>query len=267
MAFFQIFIPNYNSSDFIEKGLKSILDQTFKDFVIRIADDQSTDNSVELIRGTQKSVGLEKLTIDILPEKSGYPGSTRNYLIKKYGSSGATYTLFMDSDDWIHDDSCFQKIFDAAAANGLPDLVRLSFAIYQSASNQTPIVLKEETIKDICTSSFIAPWTKAIKTEKLVLFPEKTLFEDIPQHLAQCDILETSCYISHPIVVWNRQKSNTVSLTTNLGKPEYNRKWRASKFRMMADLIDLDLKNEYANKMRDSWFAVGKDWLKEDKIL
>lgn len=267
MPFFQIFIPNYNSSDFIEKGLKSILGQTFQDFIIHIADDQSTDNSVELIREIQKLVGSEKLTVDILPEKSGYPGGTRNYLIRKYGSSGATYTLFMDSDDWMHDNSCFQKIFDAAVANDLPDLVRLSFVIYQSPSNQTPIVLREETIKDICVSSFIAPWTKAVKTEKLVPFPEKTLFEDIPHHLAQCDILETSCYVSHPIVVWNRQKTNTVSLTANLSKPEYNKRWRASRFRMIADLIDLDLKHEYASKMRESWFNVGKGWLKEDKIL
>jgi glycosyltransferase involved in cell wall biosynthesis len=43
-------IPNYNYGIFIEDAIKSVLDQTFKDFELIIIDDCSTDNSVEIIK-------------------------------------------------------------------------------------------------------------------------------------------------------------------------------------------------------------------------
>src|SRR6476660_8884800 len=43
-------IPVYNGDRFIEAAIESVLDQTFKDFEIIIVDNQSTDNTVSLIK-------------------------------------------------------------------------------------------------------------------------------------------------------------------------------------------------------------------------
>lgn len=271
MIFFQILIPNYNSEDWIYKGLKSILDQTYQDFIIHIADDRSTDVSPMIINRLSEFGGSGKITFDILPEKSGYPGGTRNYLIDKYKDSNSVYTLFMDSDDWFHDNECLRRIHDTAIEFGgetdLPDLIRLAFTIYESEKKQTYISVQEETIEAVTTSPFVAPWTKAVRTSKLVKFPEKSLFEDIHQHLAQCDILETCCWVKEPTIVWNRMKENKVSMTANLNTEENQKKLLISRFQMMADLYRLDLKHDYSLKMRDSWLEVGKGWLREEKLV
>ena len=265
MSFFQILIPNYNSKQWIKNGLETILSQSFIDYKIHIADDHSTDLSPEIIKELiEKHPGI--ITLDILPEKSGYPGGTRNYLIDRY--SDGEYTLFMDSDDWLHDDGCLQKIYNAAINGNMPDAIRLSFIIFESEKRQTYCGFKnEDSIQKITTSPFIAPWTIAVKTEKLVKFPENTLFEDIPQHLAQCDILETSAIVEEPIIVWNRQKTNTVSLTANLDKDINKRKLLISRFQMMADLYRLDLTHDYSKAMCESWINVGKGWLKSEKLV
>jgi glycosyltransferase involved in cell wall biosynthesis len=49
-----IIIPNYNHSKYLEERLDCILNQTFKNFEIILLDDNSTDNSVEILNKFQK---------------------------------------------------------------------------------------------------------------------------------------------------------------------------------------------------------------------
>lgn len=44
-----IILPNYNHSNFLEKRLDSIFDQTYENYEVIILDDASTDNSLELL--------------------------------------------------------------------------------------------------------------------------------------------------------------------------------------------------------------------------
>lgn len=52
---FSVCIPNYNYGAFIGKTIQSVLGQTYQNFEILIADNASTDNSVEVIRGFSDS--------------------------------------------------------------------------------------------------------------------------------------------------------------------------------------------------------------------
>lgn len=268
MAFFRIIIPNYNSAKWIDKGLKSIFSQSFPNYVIHIVDDESTDNCMSIIQAW-RNVYPERLCVHRLPKKSGYPGGTRNYCLHgALFTDNADYTLFMDSDDWFCDNQCLQRIYDAAVENNYPDVIRLPFVILESEKKRTYVPLKEGTVKDIAVSPFFAPWTKAIKTEMLVKFPEKTLFEDIPQHIAQLDILETAAYIDDPVIVWNRLKENDVSLTANLRtNAEYRKKLDISTWQLLADLYRMELRHDYSNNARNSWIAFAKQRVKDEGMI
>lgn len=48
MAAISIIMPVYNSKDYIEKAVQSVLNQNFNDFELILVDDGSTDGSSEI---------------------------------------------------------------------------------------------------------------------------------------------------------------------------------------------------------------------------
>jgi hypothetical protein len=63
--------------------------------------------------------------------------------------------------------------------------------------------------------------------------------EDVVQHIAQLDNVETVAAISKGIVKWNRNNTNSCSNNLEL----QNSKWRSSLYRYYADLLDLRVNN------------------------
>ena len=53
--FVSIIVPMYNSSKTIDRCLKSILNQSYKNFKVIIINDGSTDNCDEIVKNYQKS--------------------------------------------------------------------------------------------------------------------------------------------------------------------------------------------------------------------
>ena len=45
-----VIIPVYNSEEFLEESLKSVLNQTYKNLEIIAIDDGSTDNSLKILK-------------------------------------------------------------------------------------------------------------------------------------------------------------------------------------------------------------------------
>ena len=65
MPFFSVVIPTFNQCNFLEKAIKSVLEQTFRDFEIIIIDNFSTDNTRKIIENNKS----EKLFIKDLKMK------------------------------------------------------------------------------------------------------------------------------------------------------------------------------------------------------
>nr|WP_294926811.1 glycosyltransferase family 2 protein [uncultured Flavobacterium sp.] len=91
MAFFSIVIPLYNKVAYIESALKSVLNQTFKDYEIIIINDGSTDNS-EI-----KVLEINDSRIQLLNQKNQGASVARNLGIEKANSD---YIAFLDADDY-----------------------------------------------------------------------------------------------------------------------------------------------------------------------
>ena len=93
-----VFIPCYNCEKYIERAIRSILDQTFQDFDIVVVDDGSKDDSYDIVK---RMMGEDSRIILYRNEKNLGLGRTRNLMFdycKDY-----KYVAPMDADDLAPD--------------------------------------------------------------------------------------------------------------------------------------------------------------------
>lgn len=89
-----IIMPVYNKEKYLDKSIKSILNQTYKNFELIIVNDGSTDNSSRICHKFEQEDSRIKV-IDI--ENNGV-SNARNIGIK---NSSGQYIQFIDGDDYI----------------------------------------------------------------------------------------------------------------------------------------------------------------------
>ena len=94
MTDISVIVPTYNSSLFISKTLKSIINQTLKPYEVIIIDDGSTDNTKEKILSIISQ--NKNINIKLISGLHAGPGSARNIGIK---SAKSKWIAFLDSDD------------------------------------------------------------------------------------------------------------------------------------------------------------------------
>lgn len=106
MTKISIIIPVYNSENFLDKCLNSIINQTFKDIEIICIDDGSTDKSLKILNNF---AGKDN-RITIINQKNSGPSAARN---KGLEIAKGEYVGFVDSDDWV-DLDFYEKLYNSA---------------------------------------------------------------------------------------------------------------------------------------------------------
>ena len=89
-----IVIPVYNASKVISETIRTIQNQTYKNWEAIFVDDHSQDESISIIKNFQKDDGRIKLFV--MKENKKNPAYPRNYGIKK---AKGKYLCFIDADD------------------------------------------------------------------------------------------------------------------------------------------------------------------------
>ena len=97
-----IITVNYNDADGLERTIKSVISQTFKDYEFIIIDGGSTDDSVAVINEYKHHIDYWVSE----PDGGIYPGMNKG-LRKAKGD----YVNFMNSGDSYHSDTVLGKIF------------------------------------------------------------------------------------------------------------------------------------------------------------
>ncbi|MDA8985312.1 glycosyltransferase [Candidatus Pelagibacter sp.] len=102
-----IVIPTYNHAKFIGKALKSVLDQTYKNWEAIVIDNHSTDQTKQILDNyTDPRIKYFKIN------NNGIIAKSRNLGIKK---ATGEWIAFLDSDDWWTEDKleiCFNNIIN-----------------------------------------------------------------------------------------------------------------------------------------------------------
>lgn len=89
---FSVIVPLYNKAPYVEKALRSVLDQTFTDYELIVVNDGSKDDSLAVAKRVLDGSGA----IIIDQENAGVSTARNNGVVASHGD----YICFLDADDW-----------------------------------------------------------------------------------------------------------------------------------------------------------------------
>lgn len=172
-----LIVPIYNSQNYLEKCIKSLISQTLKDIQIILINDGSTDNSEKII----KSFDDERI-VYISKNNEGI-GKTRNLGIDK---AIGEFLAFVDSDDYLNEHFCeymYQKAVnddcDLVVCDFFEDrntLVGIKFKDFKDTNlRETP-----ELINNINLGPCNKLYKKSLFDDKSNRFEENLKYEDAP---------------------------------------------------------------------------------------
>ena len=178
-----IILPNYNSSEFIEKTINSVLKQTYKNWKLIIVDDFSNKETKKILK---KFENKKKIKIYWLKKNHG-AGFCRNYAINK---SNYPYLAFIDSDDIWKKDKLKKQVLFMKRNNCF-----FSYTNYETFGDKIRKIknpLKLDYTKFIRNTS-IATSTMMVKRDKInnIKFTNSKICED---YFFKCKLLKKVNY-------------------------------------------------------------------------
>jgi len=175
MVCFSIIIPLYNTENYIEKCLKSVMWQTYENYECIIINDGSTDLSCEKAKEYIKS---DNRFIVLEQENKGL-SMARNYGIQK---ASGDYLVFLDSDDFLEWNGLAQ--FAEIIGTSGPDVIMSNIYAYCEEEDTSQLqVLRDTDMKasgkelfKICIGAKGFPFAAWVFTVKRSFYIEKGLW-------------------------------------------------------------------------------------------
>lgn len=131
-----VILPIYNVAKYLPKCLDSILNQTLQDIEVICVNDESPDNSLDILNQYAK---IDDRIIIINQPNSG-PGRARNNGIKK---ALGEYIAFVDPDDWV-DKGMLEIMYNTASTENA-DLVECGVMTHNEKTHKTKTKLEKVT--------------------------------------------------------------------------------------------------------------------------
>lgn len=184
-----IVVPVFNVENYIEKCIKSITQQDFKNYELILVDDGSEDESIRIAENVLFNTDLDYC---IYKKKNGGVSSARNY---GYLKANGNYIIFIDSDDVIC--ANYLSMLYGVAIEKKADIAicNYRFVESQNISSQelscTNVYSRNEFANRFLKRNidFILP-TMLIRKEILdknkIIFNENTSFSEDQQYMWEC---------------------------------------------------------------------------------
>lgn len=132
---YSVIIPIYNTENYIDRCLESILSQTYEKYEVLIINDGSTDDSVNIINKYVKKDNR----FHLFTKENGGISDARNYGIKQ---ASGDVIIFVDGDDYI-DKDLLLKVNEEMNKNRDIEVVRFQLKIV----NDSKHILEEPEYK------------------------------------------------------------------------------------------------------------------------
>lgn len=162
-----IIVPIYKVENYLDRCLRSLINQSLKDIEIILVDDGSPDRCPQMCDQYE----IQYPQIKVLHKKNEGLGYARNS-----GLHIATgkYIAFVDGDDFV-EPSMFEKLYDAAIKNNA-DTVFCGFNFYKDDSKIIPhpevsstLIFEDEDIKNEVLLNMIGSQPQTLKDRNLFM--------------------------------------------------------------------------------------------------
>lgn len=125
-----IVVPVYKVEEYLPRCVESILNQTYKDWVLLLVDDGSPDNCPKLC----EKYAEEDNRIFVIHQKNGGLSAARNTGLNWfYEQNNSDYITFLDSDDWLH-----PRYLEILLNGIVKNNVKISVCNYERVTKEIP---------------------------------------------------------------------------------------------------------------------------------
>ena len=170
-----IIIPVYNMEKYLDRCVKSVLEQTYRELQIILVDDGSTDTSSSMCEEYASKDGR----IHVIHKPNEGLGFARNSGLKL---AKGIYIFFLDSDDWLPKDAI--ELLVHSSNNATFDVIRgmhyiqkgtssklAKFTFSEGIVNRNGSKAEKERYRQIKTSStFGYAWGALFKRSFLIMY-------------------------------------------------------------------------------------------------
>lgn len=189
-----VVVPVYNVEKYLRKCLDSLVNQTFKDYEVIIANDGSTDLSQEIIDEYVSKYPM----IKCYQKKNGGISSARNLALDH---ATGDYIAFVDSDDYV-ELNFLEKLYEKAKSNDSDVVICDYYALNEEVKRYTKCRMnmsKDEKIEFLLSPPMV--WSKLVKKEIMdkLRFTEGIFYEDLEICVRMMPLVNKVSFVEEPI--------------------------------------------------------------------
>lgn len=217
MNLISIIIPVYNAEKYINRCIKSIVNQSYQELEIIVVNDGSTDNSLSICT----TLAMQDNRIKVISQENGGVSKARNTGIR---FAKGEYVMFLDSDDYMLPDMC-KTMLDVLQGKhvdcvicGIQEPECGLWCPQRSIDYSTLVDFKRDFIYQLNTELLSPCWNKIFKRQLITnLFNDNISFgEDLIfdlEYLNNCTCLS---FITTPLVYHDKQVAGSLVTKTGL---------------------------------------------------
>ena len=201
-----VIVPVYNTENYIEKCLNSLVNQTLEDIEIIVINDGSTDDSENLI---DKFIGKYPNKIKYYKKENGGLSDARNYGLNYVTGE---YIGFIDSDDYI-ELSMYEKMYNLAQ-NEQADIVECDFTWEYPDKIKIDTGIEYKDKEDLFTNSRVMACNKIFKKDIIddIKFPKGLRYEDVEFFYKLLPNVNKIAVLKEPLYYYIQRESSISNL-------------------------------------------------------
>lgn len=215
-----VIVPVYNVEQYVERCVKTLMEQTYSNYEILLIDDGSTDSSGKIC----DELASNEERISVYHKENGGLGSARNYGIER---AKGKYVCFVDSDDTVSRDYLTKLEMGIRSTDS--DIAICGY-VYQTGekkylyTNNKRVIEVDDVVKEMAKGNPIYnfAWNKLYKMSIIsqmdMLFEDRHCAEDMYFNCYYYRLIDKACIIPDELYTYY---VNKVSLSNGRRKNFY----------------------------------------------